>query len=191
MTLNLFTGSKCRSVPAADPGVAAPCCIAFSTTDGTNPRSCIRSNACPENSRPPTVPGAFLGIGAFGFGKLACCPRRPTVVAAEAASSICLTPALAARRDPDVSLVVALRFSDALRGLAVRNKPSELCSADSKPQTRVFVCTGSSADAVPATDSSVASAQTKTLSHLSEARRRKTWSKAGTRPSLAAFFQGN
>jgi hypothetical protein len=75
--------------------------------------------------------------------------------------------------------------------LAPRNNPEELCSAKSKPQTRVFVCEGSSADALPATESSVASAQTKTPSHLSEASRRKTWSKAGTCSSLVAFFQGN
>jgi hypothetical protein len=60
-----------------------------------------------------------------------------------------------------------------------------------KPQTRVFVCAGSSADALLVVVSRVASAQTKTPNHLKEARRRRAWREVNTLPSLAAFSQGN
>ena len=81
-------------------------------------------------------------------------------------------------------------FPDAFRCLPLNN-PEELCAARSKPQTRVFVCVGSSADAVLAAHSVAASTKSKTPSRFRATRRRKAWSRAGTFPSLAAFSLGS
>lgn len=60
-----------------------------------------------------------------------------------------------------------------------------------KPQTRVFVCAGSSADALLVAVSSTASVQMKTPSRWSTARRKRARSEVSTSRSLAAFSRGN